>query len=96
MERIVKLTFIPEQADHFVQLFEDVKEKIRATEGCLSLRLIRDRSDPSIFMTYSIWEGPEYLQQYRRSELFKDLWTQMKPLFSHAPEAWSLDVLEEL
>lgn len=96
MERIVKLTFLPEHADQFVELFESIKVRIRATEGCLSLKLIRDRSDPCIFMTYSVWKGPEYLQQYRRSELFKGLWTQMKPLFSHAPEAWSLDVLEEL
>ena len=96
MVRVVKLTFQPEHADGFIDIFDQKKERIRAMEGCLSLRLIRDRNEPTIFMTYSVWEGPEHLQNYRRSEFFKDLWTTVTPMFSDKPQAWSLDVLSEL
>lgn len=91
MVRIVKLTFKNEEIATFIEIFEQVREKIRSADGCLSLSLLQDKSDPCIFMTYSFWEGPEFLQQYRRSELFKKVWTDIKPLFDDKPEAWSLD-----
>ena len=96
MVRIVKLTFRENETDRFVAIFNEAKRKIRASEGCKALQLIRDRKDPRIFMTYSVWQTPNDLQQYRRSELFKSVWTQVTPLFEESPEAWSLDKLDDL
>ncbi len=96
MIRIVKLTFASEHAEHFIEIFEGVKDRIRAAEGCLSLKMMQDRSNPGIFITYSIWKVPEDLQQYRRSELFKEVWMNLRPLFEEEPQAWSLDKLADL
>ena len=96
MVRIVKLTFKSEHTNKFIDIFNSAKERIKGADGCTELKLIQDRSDPRIFMTYSVWQGPEFLQQYRRSDLFKEVWSQVRPLFEDEPEAWSLDVLSEL
>lgn len=92
MVRIVKLTFQEEAVGTFLATFQQFRERIAASEGCEHLALLHDHSDARIFMTYSVWQDPKYLQAYRRSPLFKEVWGQVKPLFAEAPDAWSLDV----
>jgi (4S)-4-hydroxy-5-phosphonooxypentane-2,3-dione isomerase len=89
--RIVKLTIQPEKMDEFIAHFQANKKKIRSVAGCRTLALFRDSSDPCIFFTYSHWKTPEHLEDYRQSELFKGIWSAVKPMFMLAPEAWSLD-----
>ncbi len=94
--RIVKMTFAPEHIETFKSLFERQKTKIRAAEGCLRLELLQDKDSPEKFFTYSWWEGPQNLENYRNSELFISTWAETKILFAAKPEAWSLDRLVEL
>jgi quinol monooxygenase YgiN len=89
--RIVKMEFMPERVQEFLNLFEDNKSRIAGFEGCESLELLNDISDPTIFFTYSTWKEEKYLHQYRESDLFLSVWTQTKILFSAKPEAWSLN-----
>jgi hypothetical protein len=94
--RIVKMSFNAEYIDAFLSNFESVKNNIRNFEGCRYLELYRDQNQKNIFFTYSYWEDPSYLENYRTSELFKDVWSQTKPLFNDKPQAWSVDKIVSL
>lgn len=94
--RIVKMTFRTGEVETFKALFERQKEKIRGANGCMRLELLQNQDQPEIFMTYSWWQGPEFLEEYRHSELFISTWAETKVLFDARPEAWSMDRLVEL
>ena len=88
--RIVKMSFKPEETASFLALFEQIKSKIRAFEGCEYLELMEDFNDPNSFSTYSKWQDEQALENYRQSELFKDVWAKTKALFANKPIAFSL------
>ncbi|WP_034920945.1 putative quinol monooxygenase [Gillisia sp. CAL575] len=94
--RIVKMGFVPEKVETFLNDFEIVKSKVRGFEGCLFLELYRDKSNTNLFFTYSYWEDEEALENYRNSDLFKGVWENTKQYFNQKPEAWSLDKLVSL
>jgi quinol monooxygenase YgiN len=94
--RIVKLSFEPSKIKEFLANFEANKEKIRNFEGCNFLELYRDLNNTYVFFTYSYWNSEADLNNYRRSELFKEVWANTKPLFNTRPEAWSVDKLASL
>lgn len=94
--RIVKMTFQKDRTEEFLKNFHENKNKIKGFKGCIALDLYRDRSEGNIFFTYSWWQKPEDLENYRNSPLFKEVWAKTKVLFSEKPEAWSLDRLERL
>lgn len=91
MLRIVKLTFKKEKVNEFLNNFELSKDKIRAFEGCKGMYLLRDKKSEHVFFTYSEWEDEENLENYRKSELFKGVWSSVKPLFAEKAEAWSVE-----
>ncbi len=95
MIRIVKMTFEEEHVQAFQDLFETIKSKIRAREGCEHLRLLQDKDMPTIFFTYSIWQAPENLDSYRHSALFIDTWKTVKPWFASKAKAWSVAEISE-
>jgi len=88
--------FYKQNIEVFLQNFEETKTRIRAFEGCQFLELYRDKNDISIFFTYSYWDSEDALENYRKSELFKSIWSKTKPLFSVRPETWSVDKMETL
>lgn len=94
--RIVKLSFHEDKIPLFLQNFELMKEKIRNAPGNRFLELYQDKNNKSIFFTYSYWETEEDLENYRKSELFYDVWTYTKQFFNDKPEAWSVDKLASL
>ena len=89
--RIVKMKFKPELVPAFLENFEKNKEKIRGFKGCEHLQLLHDIDDPTVYFTYSFWHAPENLENYRKSELFKSVWSYTKTLFDAKPEAWSVE-----
>jgi quinol monooxygenase YgiN len=91
--RIVKMTFMENRTEAFLEIFSSSKEKIRAFKGCLSLELLQDVQDPRIFMTHSTWESEAALEAYRQSALFKTTWAKTKTLFADKAEAHSLQKL---
>lgn len=90
MIRIVKMCFKPEHVEDFKALFEERKHLIRVQEGCTHLELLQDINDPCVFFTYSFWQAPEYLEQYRNSDFFADTWSKTKALFASKAAAWSV------
>jgi quinol monooxygenase YgiN len=88
--RIVKMTFIPDKVNDFLNVFADAKNKILNCEGCKHVELLQDTEHQNILFTYSHWEKPEDLEKYRNSELFITTWAKTKILFAGKAEAWSL------
>jgi quinol monooxygenase YgiN len=87
--RIVRMTFVPEKVPDFLSIFDGAKGRIRAFEGCRHLELWQDADAPGVWMTCSHWDGPEALEAYRQSELFRGTWARTKPLFAAPPQAFS-------
>lgn len=96
MIRIVKLSIDPEKLDEFFAYFEQIKDRVRYFEGNNFLEIYQDRNKPSTVFTYSIWDSEEYLENYRKSEVFQEIWKVFKTYFNGKPEAWSTDVLYSL
>ncbi len=94
--RIVKMTFKPESVDQFLVHFNDIKDHIRSFQGCNALKLIRSEDQTNVFFTYSIWDDPADLENYRNSDLFKETWTYVKQLFENRAEAWTTKLIVEL
>lgn len=90
IKRIVKMEFSSENINTFKKLFKSNKDKILSFEGCHSVTLLNDVNSETIFFTYSIWQTENHLNQYRKSETFKGIWSKTKPLFSNKAKAWSL------
>ena len=91
--RIVKMEFQEDKITEFLANFKQVKDKIRASIGCVKLELYRDKNKTNIFFTYSYWQTEQDLENYRNSDLFKSVWAKTKPLFNAKPLAWSVDVV---
>ncbi len=88
--RLVKMTFQQEEVEHFQKLFEGWRHRIITFPGCLELDLLHDIREPAVFFTRSVWESPDDLEAYRRSEVFAEVWPVVKSLFAARAEAWSL------
>ncbi len=89
--RIVKMSFDKTKVEDFKDLFHNKKEHIRNFPGCTFLELYRDKEHSNVFFTYSYWNSESDLENYRQSELFKNVWAQTKQLFNDKPQAWSVD-----
>ena len=88
--RIVRLSFEPSKIPDFLDVFNNSKDKIAGFEGCKSVELMQDHDQENVYYTYSIWEGKEYLENYRHSDLFAGVWAKTKVLFNDKPLAYSL------
>lgn len=89
--RIVKMTFQEDKTADFLKVFNESKHLIASFEGCTHLKLLNDINNPNIYFTYSHWNGSEYLEKYRNSDLFASVWAKTKVLFSAKAEAWSVE-----
>ena len=94
--RIVKLSFHPEYISDFKTIFEENKHKIISQKGCNRLKMLKDINDVNVIFTYSWWDSEKDLNNYRNSELFKDVWSKTKILFNNKPEAWSTKKINEV
>lgn len=94
--RIVKMSFHEEKVADFLENFDKMKTHIRNSHGNRLLELYQDKNNKGVFFTYSIWETEEDLENYRKSELFDEVWSFTKKLFNAKPEAWSVDKLVTL
>ena len=88
--RIVRMDFKTEHVQDFLRQFERVRPLIRRYPGVRSLELHRDAGLPNVFYTYSEWDSEEALEAYRKSELFRGAWGEVKAWFGGKPQAFSL------
>jgi len=94
--RIVKMDFNPDKIANFKDIFESHKLKIRAFAGCQFLELYQDKNQPNIFFTYSYWKNEQALENYRKSDLFLQVWSKAKQLFQNKAQAWSVNKVASL
>jgi heme-degrading monooxygenase HmoA len=90
--RIVKLPIVPNSEDGiaFEALFDHYKKQIAGAEGCMNVKLL---ASSNCYFTYSIWEAEKYLEAYRHSAVFAEVWPQTKALFTGKASAWTCDEL---
>lgn len=88
--RIVRMEFQPDKLQDFDQIFLESRDKIAAFPGCHHVEMCKDPALEHVRYTFSKWAGPEALEAYRRSELFRTTWARTKVLFSGKPNAYSL------
>lgn len=89
--RIVRMYFDADGEEEFLEIFDRTKGAIGNVEGCLHLELLRDAETPHAFATLSHWADQRHLDNYRKSELFKNVWGRVKTLFTRPAEAVSLE-----
>ena len=94
--RIVRMYFTEDSAEEFLEIFGRTKEAIRSVNGCTHLELLRDPGIPHAFTTLSHWSDERMLDEYRKSELFKNVWGRVKTLFSQPADAYSLEKYMEV
>jgi quinol monooxygenase YgiN len=90
--RIVRMTFSSSTVEAFLDRFDSAAPKIRSFSGCEHLELWRDADAPAVCTTYSHWASAAALDAYRQSDLFRQTWAQVTPLFSDRPQAHSYSV----
>ncbi len=84
------MTFRPEDAEQFIQIFSESVPLIKSFEGCHGVKLMQDAGNEAVYFTLSKWQSDDHLNSYRSSDLFRMTWAKVKPLFSEKAEAWSL------
>lgn len=89
--RLVKMTFAEDKLLLFEAAFAEKEELIRAFPGCMEMRIYRAAADPRLRFTISHWESESDLQNYRKSELFRSTWSEVKQWFEAPAEAWTLE-----
>jgi heme-degrading monooxygenase HmoA len=87
------MSFVPKKTNEFLEVFNDSKDKIASVDGIISLELLQDINNKNIFFTISKWENENFLEKYRKSELFKSTWNKTKILFNEKPDAWSTETI---
>ena len=88
--RVVRMTFGAEQVPAFLALFHGSENRIRQQPGCRHLELWQDADNPAVYCTYSHWDDPVALDNYRKSTLFGEVWPATKRLFAAPPVAFSV------
>ncbi len=88
--RLVKMTFKQEEITNFLEYFDTVQNDIANMPGVIHVKLYQDTKNPNIVFTHSIWLKESYLDDYRNSKLFGEVWPKTKALFAEKPIAWSL------
>lgn len=88
--RIVKMTFDPQKVPDFLAFFEEHKALIAGMPGCRSLTLLKAKGQNNIYFTISIWEDESYLEAYRSSPFFSEIWPRVKKWMSDKTEAYTL------
>lgn len=89
--RIVRMHFKEESVQTFLEIFQKHKNAIRKVNGCTHLELLKDVNHPQVYTTLSHWKRASDLEDYRNSDLFKEVWGKVKPLFSTHAQAFSLE-----
>ena len=94
--RIVRMHFTEAGVGNFLEIFKRHQAAIRSVEGCTHLELLKDLNNPLVYTTMSYWQHAQNLENYRESDLFKNVWGQVKTLFAARTEAFSLEKVQEL
>lgn len=94
IKRIVKMKFKKKYINDFKNIFSTNQTKILASKGCERVELLQDLHDSQLFFTFSLWHSEADLNEYRNSDLFKQVWQNTKAKFETKAEAWSVHQIQ--
>ena len=94
--RIVELSIQKDKLPFAQKYLAEVAPKVRNSPGCTHLRILMDLHNPGHITTYSHWNTEADLNAYRKSDIFNNFWSQIKPLFEAPARAWSSESLHHL
>lgn len=97
VKRIVLMELRPGTEDRFLNIFNAIKKEIRTQRGCMGLELLQSSNkEETSFWTISLWQSDYDLETYRASALFRNTWSEVKPLFSAKARAWTMKTIDLL
>jgi quinol monooxygenase YgiN len=70
---VAKGYFLEGKAEEAIKLYEELVEKTRTEEGCISYSLFRDIEDDSILTMIEEWESKDALDKHFKTEHFTKL-----------------------
>ena len=85
------MTFDENRINDFIKCTEKIRTTIRSFKGCEGLEILQDAKQKNIFFTYSKWQSERDLDNYRKSDFFREIWPNTKKMFSGKPEAWTVE-----
>ena len=88
------MEFVPERSNEFESFVKTITNKIANFEGCFGVRILRDSDNENVFFTYSYWRSKEDLENYRKSDLFRQIWPKTKEMFAKPAKAWTTEVVD--
>ena len=88
--RIVRMVFKKEDLALFDALFAESKDQIEAQTGCQRVLILHSTANKLERTTMSWWESEDCLNEYRKSNLFGEVWPRTKSMFAEGPTAWSM------
>ncbi len=92
MNRIVRLSLIPDKRKDFIDVFKAHQKHMRGNfPECKTLEAFEEKNNPGVFFTHSTWEEENSLEHYRNSAYFRKIWGTIKPWFKERAQAWSLE-----
>lgn len=91
IRRIVKMEFLPEHKESFIQIFKESRPTILTMPGCKSVSLLRDVKKSEVMFTLSDWESEADLDFYRSTAFFLHTWKKTKALFATKAVAWTTE-----
>ncbi|MBE9467115.1 MAG: antibiotic biosynthesis monooxygenase [Bacteroidetes bacterium] len=89
--RIIKFRIAPANTDVFKQFIALIKKDFSTIKGCKNREILNDKEDKDVYFMYTIWESEFKLNQYRKSELNKTLWTKLNQWSVKEPQAWTVE-----
>jgi quinol monooxygenase YgiN len=88
---ILDMHFKPEAVDEAPGLLKRVLDETRAFDGCLGVRVIQDKDDPTHLIAVEEWESLEKDATYREWRAGDGAATELPPLLAGPP---SLSICE--
>jgi len=89
--RIIKFKIEPVNADDFKQFIASIKDDFSTIKGCKNMEILNDKEDKDVYFMYTIWDTEFKLNQYRKSEINKTLWSKLQEWSKKEPQAWTVE-----
>jgi len=83
----------PERAADFEQLFRAYVEPSRAEPGCIEYHMLRDASDPTLFIFFEVWQSREHLAAHNALAHMRDFHERRMDYLSQDFEIREIEML---
>lgn len=87
---VAKGFFYEDTVDEAIKLYEELVQKTREENGCISYNLFRDISDKTILTMIEEWESKEALELHKKTEHF----TRLVPIIGKFRKESELNIYE--